>query len=218
MSPGDRTRQKVGIDRLRSLTRDNGSQQTLIASLERQTTAKMDELRETISLRRDRGLNAAIDVVLTNRGRDLMREIRRLAAESVALEDRLLAERVGAAQAAVRSTFSTFTPMVVVSRRLPSGEYCRRNVTPPLIPSRAITSPTSSVATKRESSIASHGVLSPGATASISVCILAFNRSPSSARAAIGASRTSAAQKSFFIATPLRFGKPIRKRAASRCK
>ena len=46
------------LARLRALTSNNGPQSELTAALGRLTAPKMEELRETIALRRERGLNA----------------------------------------------------------------------------------------------------------------------------------------------------------------
>ena len=50
---------------LRTLTRDNPNQQRHLELMARSVQLKLDELKETIGLRRDKGLQAALDVVLT---------------------------------------------------------------------------------------------------------------------------------------------------------
>jgi PAS domain S-box-containing protein len=94
----------VGGDlvRLRALTADNPDQRERIARLESRWAAKLAELQETIRVRKDHGPEAAVRVVLTNRGQELMKDIRRLAAEMEAAERAALSRRV--AQSAVGLT------------------------------------------------------------------------------------------------------------------
>ena len=96
------------LGQLRRLTADNSPQRAFIADLARVAGEKMAELELTVTLRRERDLNAALEVILTDRGRNLMREARRIADESIILEGRLLTQRTEASQAAVRETVSTF--------------------------------------------------------------------------------------------------------------
>ena len=93
---------------LRSLTSDDAPQSALSAELERLARAKMAELRTTIALRRERGLDSALEVVRTGRGRSTMSEARRVVADSRNLEDQKLTARTAASQAAVRGTLITF--------------------------------------------------------------------------------------------------------------
>lgn len=72
--PGD-------IQQLRQLTSDNPSQQTRIATLQGAVTNKLSELAETIALRRQGKQQAALAVVLTDRGKNFMDDIRRVIAE-----------------------------------------------------------------------------------------------------------------------------------------
>ncbi|HEY9103433.1 methyl-accepting chemotaxis protein [Chitinimonas sp.] len=61
---------------LRTLTRDNPNQQRHLELMARSVQLKLDELKETIGLRRDKGLQAALDVVLTGHGKKEMDNIR----------------------------------------------------------------------------------------------------------------------------------------------
>jgi CHASE3 domain sensor protein len=69
------------LARLRELTADNPSQQRKIDQLQQLAAAKLSELAETIDLRRQKGEQAAVAVVLTDRGKNAMDEIRRVIAE-----------------------------------------------------------------------------------------------------------------------------------------
>jgi len=96
------------VDRLRALTANDAAQRTRADDLGRLAASKMAELRETIALRREKGFGAALEVVQTDQGRDVMAEARRVAAELRGEEDRLLLARMAASQAAVRRTLVTF--------------------------------------------------------------------------------------------------------------
>jgi signal transduction histidine kinase/CheY-like chemotaxis protein/CHASE3 domain sensor protein len=64
------------IDTVASLTQDNAAQQANLAQVRRHIDAKLSELKETIELRRDKGADAALAVVLTDRGKVEMDAIR----------------------------------------------------------------------------------------------------------------------------------------------
>src|SRR5262249_46211506 len=61
--------------------------------IEELTGKKLAELKETIDLKREKGSEAALAVVTSDRGKGIMDEIRRLIEEVRAEEDRALAER-----------------------------------------------------------------------------------------------------------------------------
>jgi PAS domain S-box-containing protein len=103
------------LARLATLTADNAVQQARLADLGNLAAEKMSELRHTIALRRDEGLNAALLVVLTDRGQETMRTIRQRVAAIREEEERLLKARVEASQAAVWRTFTTFTVTTVAA-------------------------------------------------------------------------------------------------------
>ena len=127
--------------RLRSLTPEHAAQSARTAALRRLAAEKMKELRETIALRRERGLDAALGVVLSDQGKSVMSEARRIVADSQDLEDQQLQQRTAASQAAVRGTLITFavtTGMAVLlliavsylQRRRNAGARTRRGGRP----------------------------------------------------------------------------------------
>jgi signal transduction histidine kinase/CheY-like chemotaxis protein/CHASE3 domain sensor protein len=65
------------LDRLRDLMRNIPEEEARIATLERTINAKLGELKLTIDLYRDRGAEAALLVMRSATGRDLMEDIRR---------------------------------------------------------------------------------------------------------------------------------------------
>jgi len=83
----------LNIDRLRELTADNPNQQRRLAKLETLVAAKLSELDETIRLRRQSGERAALQVVLTDRGKSIMDDIRQIVGEMDEEENQLLKER-----------------------------------------------------------------------------------------------------------------------------
>ncbi len=64
------------IKNLYKLTKNNPNQQRRLENLEQQIHGKLTELQETIELRRTKGFTVASEVVLTDRGKNLMDDIR----------------------------------------------------------------------------------------------------------------------------------------------
>jgi signal transduction histidine kinase len=72
---------KPEIQELKRLTADSPNQQRRLNTLEPLTQEKFAELDQTINLRRDKGFEAAQQVVLTDRGKQVMDKIRTLIQE-----------------------------------------------------------------------------------------------------------------------------------------
>jgi signal transduction histidine kinase/ActR/RegA family two-component response regulator len=83
----------IGLDALRKLTSDNPGQQDLLRSLGPVIDAKMDELRRTVALMRQGQRDDALAMVRSNRGEELMDEIRDRLDTFSRVEIELLAER-----------------------------------------------------------------------------------------------------------------------------
>jgi len=98
------------IQELQELTADNPKQQRRIATLQSLAAQKLAELAETIALRRQRGERAAVEVVLTDRGKKAMDEIRLVTTEIAAEESQLLKQRDQEAKATAR--FSSLSMIV----------------------------------------------------------------------------------------------------------
>ncbi len=81
------------IQNLRKLTADNPSQQHRLDELEPLVAAKLAELKETIDLRKSKGYEAALQVVRTDKGKKVMDDIRKIAAEMGNEEKMLLEQR-----------------------------------------------------------------------------------------------------------------------------
>ncbi len=71
----------AAVAEVRQLTSDNPTQQGRLDDLEPLIAAKFDELQETIDLRRGAGFDAALAVVLTDKGKAVMDNIRRVIGE-----------------------------------------------------------------------------------------------------------------------------------------
>ena len=88
---------RQGVDRkleeLRRLTSDNPIQQQRLAALEPLMAAKFAELQTVIDLRRAKGIAAATQVVLSDKGKNTMDLVRKSLGEITAAENDLLAKR-----------------------------------------------------------------------------------------------------------------------------
>ena len=95
------------LDRLATLTSDNPGQQARVVELRRIAGEKIDELGRTVALRRKGDQEAALAIVQTDRGRQLMVRARALVAEIRDEEDRLLVQRSAASRNAVWRTVAS---------------------------------------------------------------------------------------------------------------
>jgi len=86
------------LDNMRRLTADNDRQKDNIDQLETQANLKLDELHETIELRRTKGLDEALAIVKTDRGKNYMDNARRIVSSMESQERQLLKEREDLAQ------------------------------------------------------------------------------------------------------------------------
>ena len=91
-------------EEVKDLTKDNPGQQGRLDLVMPLIEKKLAELRETIELRKGVGFEAALEVVLTNRGKTIMDDIRVVIGAMQEEERRLLSDRSVAAQANVRNT------------------------------------------------------------------------------------------------------------------
>ncbi len=83
---------------LRTLTADNPQQQQRLDSLNPLITSKLTELQQTIDLRRTQGFDAAVQIVLTDRGKQIMDNIRQEILAMQQTENNLLVSRADASQ------------------------------------------------------------------------------------------------------------------------
>jgi methyl-accepting chemotaxis protein len=119
---------------LRELTTDNRNQQKRVAALQPLVAGKLAELAETIALRRERGERAAVQLVLTDRGKSAMDEIRRIIGEMEQEENELLALRDKSAKATARFAVSAmiFGGLLILALVSTAGILIQRSITLPL--------------------------------------------------------------------------------------
>ncbi|PSB23999.1 response regulator [Stenomitos frigidus] len=96
-------------ERLRVLIQDNPTQQQRLETVDPIITAKLTELDESIRLRRQQGFTAAQKAVQTDRGSQLMGNIRRILLEMEVEERKLLKQRSQDAAAAAKQTTDSVT-------------------------------------------------------------------------------------------------------------
>jgi PAS domain S-box-containing protein len=95
------------IRRLRGLL-DDRDQQRRLGLLEAKVAEKLDELRETVDARRQHGAEAALGVVMTDRGRRAMDEIRRIIGEMDHAERGRLSVRMAESETSLARAEETF--------------------------------------------------------------------------------------------------------------
>ncbi len=102
-----RTGLEAEMNRMRDFSKSSTTQKDLLVQVEAQVAAKLTELEETIALRRDRGFEAARAVVVTDRGKKSMDDLRAnlaaMAREEGRVRDILIAEMEGAHRIALSS-------------------------------------------------------------------------------------------------------------------
>ncbi len=94
------------ISHVRNLTIDNPKQTARIDELRPLVAAKLAELKETIDLRRGTGFQAALDVVLTDAGKDIQDNIRRVVTAMEGEELALLEVRAASSASSASTTKS----------------------------------------------------------------------------------------------------------------
>ncbi|MBV9863429.1 MAG: CHASE3 domain-containing protein [Alphaproteobacteria bacterium] len=112
----------------------NGPAASTIEVLRKRVTTRLTQLAETIEARRLKGLDAAIDLILTNRGKEANDEIRVAVADIEQAETRLLQAREAAAHNAAQLTFGTILYGTLLSIVLSAvvGYRVTRSITHPL--------------------------------------------------------------------------------------
>ena len=103
LAPYNAARDRVTLlySQLKALTSDNPDEQQRLAEMAPLIQQKLEELAQTIELRRANGIEAALQIVNSDHGRELMTGIRATLDRMVATEQQLLGDRL-AANASVR--------------------------------------------------------------------------------------------------------------------
>ena len=89
---------------LRSLTADNPRQQQRLAAIAPLVAAKLAELKETIAIRETKGFQATSEAVSTDRGKEIMDELRALVGQAQRDEEQSLQARVAEKETNTRKT------------------------------------------------------------------------------------------------------------------
>ncbi|MEH2450520.1 GAF domain-containing protein [Nostoc sp.] len=103
------------IPKLKSLTIDQPNQRQQITTLESLITAKLTQLKQTIDLRQNKGLEAALQVVVRNNQQNLMDDSRKVINEMETEEGGRLQQQSQAKKATSRNTILTFAIAICVS-------------------------------------------------------------------------------------------------------
>ena len=106
---------ELTVEEVRKLTSDNPSQQRRLDVIVSLIQLKLEELSQTIDLRRDAGFDSALEVVLTDVGIHLMDELRAVIAEMEQEEIRLLEQRAAATAATATKTKIAVVFGIIVS-------------------------------------------------------------------------------------------------------
>jgi methyl-accepting chemotaxis protein len=97
---------RATLSDLKKLTLDNPDQQRRLATVTGLIDNKLAELKQTIDLRKSQGFDAALKIVLTNEGKNIMDQIRGVVAEADQEEQSLLQRRSEEARASSDMTMS----------------------------------------------------------------------------------------------------------------
>ncbi|MHC5596307.1 MAG: response regulator [Nostoc sp.] len=122
------------IKELQRLTVDNPKQQQQLDVLQPLITQKLAELQETIDLRQNQGFEASQKVVLTDQGKQLMGEIRKVILAMENEENTLLKQRSQRAQAAAGQTIASIVYSIPLFSLILGliGFALTRNISSPL--------------------------------------------------------------------------------------
>ncbi|HEV2247145.1 MAG TPA: CHASE3 domain-containing protein [Terriglobia bacterium] len=119
---------------LRKLAADNPSQQQRLDALEPLITSKFSELKETIDLRKNKGFQAVLQVVVTDRGKKAMDDIRKVVSDMENGENELLKQRSDEEKTRAQSTEFTiiFGTLLSLGILTVAGFFITRNISVPL--------------------------------------------------------------------------------------
>ncbi len=122
------------LKNLRGLTLDNSNQQRRVDLLEPLVESKFAELKETIALRETKGLEAALRIVLTDKGKVAMDNIRKLVSEMENEENQLLQQRSRDEKARARGTKLTIIlgTLLALTSLSVAAVIITRNISRPL--------------------------------------------------------------------------------------
>lgn len=119
---------------LRSLTADNPAQQARLTRLDPAVRAKLDEMANIVTTRRDKGFDAARQVIMTDRAKRYMDETRQVLGEMANEEEGLLRDRDRTSERSVAAAYSTlaFGGGLAVLVALIASIVLTRSITQPI--------------------------------------------------------------------------------------
>ncbi|PHJ61196.1 ATPase [Nostoc linckia z18] len=103
------------IQQLRKLAANDPRQLSQLDTLQPLIVAKLNELKKTIDLRQNRGLDAALEVIKTDRGNKLMNDIRNIIREMENKAQKQLQQNLKLTQTSVSNTILTQTIAICLS-------------------------------------------------------------------------------------------------------
>ncbi|NEU76287.1 GAF domain-containing protein [Hassallia byssoidea VB512170] len=114
---------KIDIAELNNLTADNSIQQSQIDTLKPLIAAKLNELKKTIDLRQNQGFDAALQVVRTNQGNNIMNNIRDIIRDMENEEKKRLDQQLKVAKYSGEKTIFTLAIAICVTCLILAGIY-----------------------------------------------------------------------------------------------
>jgi methyl-accepting chemotaxis protein len=122
------------LDEVGGLTADNPRQQARLPNLRDLVQQKLAELEETISLRKEKGLDTALAVVVTDKGKQIMDNIRVLLDQMEADENERLEQLSGQGEKLLETTFGSIIYGTLGSFLLLAvvGFFTARSITVPV--------------------------------------------------------------------------------------
>ena len=122
------------VQEIRNLTADNPNQQRRLDVLEPLIESKIAFIREIIDLRKNKGFDAALQAVLTEKGKKAMDDIRQTVAAMEDEENALLKQRSEAVATSARNTILTIVLGIIGAFVILGliGFFITRNISQPL--------------------------------------------------------------------------------------
>ena len=119
---------------LKQLTVDNQDQQRRLETIGPLVSGKLDELKETIDLRRSKGLEAARAVVASDKGKKLMDQLRAVMREMEDQENELLKHREEEARISSQNTVRSiiFGSLLAFALTIGAGLFLTRHISRPI--------------------------------------------------------------------------------------
>ncbi len=113
----------INIEKLKAITADNPHQQSQFNKLQPLITAKLNELKHTINLRKNKGLDTTLKEIQTNQGKKLMDDIRNIIYEMENDEKGQLQQQLKVVNANANNTTLTLLFAICLSSLILAAVY-----------------------------------------------------------------------------------------------